>query len=69
MFLGSNEEKSPEIAFGVVGLPLCACIPKTVVTMTLHSPRTLLGLSVHPTWGCAFSVERFCLAFVLLLHA
>ena len=67
-FLGWNEEKSPEIAFGVVGLPLCACKPKTVVTMTLHSPRTLLGLLVHPTCGFAFSVERLCLAFVVLLH-
>ena len=23
---------------------------------------------VHPTWGSAFSIERFCLAFVVPLH-
>ena len=46
-----NEENSPEIAFEVVGLPLCTC-----------KPRTLPGLFVHPTWGSAFSVECFCCA-------
>ena len=68
LFLGRNEEKSPEIAFGVAGLPLCACKPETMVTMTLHAPRTLPGLFVHPTWGSGFSVERFYYAFVGLLH-
>ena len=66
--LGEKEEKSLKTAFGVVGLLSCACIPKTVVTMTLHLPRTPPGLFVHPTWGFAFSVERFCFAFVVLLH-
>ena len=46
----------------------CACKPETMVTMTLHVPRTMPGLFVHPTWGSAFSVKRFCFAFVVPLH-
>ena len=36
--------------------------------MALHSPRSSPRLFVHPTWGYAFSVERFCFAFVVPLH-
>ena len=68
VLLVGNEEKSLKITFEVVGLPLGACKPKTVVTMTLHSPRTLPGLFVHPTWGSVFSAEHFCFAFVVPLH-
>ena len=55
LILGWNAEKSPEIAFGLVGLPLRAWKLKTVVTMSLHSPRKLPCLFGHPTWGTAFS--------------
>ena len=40
-----------------------------VITSDPNQPKhTLQGLFVHPMWGSAFSVERFCFAFVVPLH-
>ena len=50
------------------GCALCANNPKAHVPMALHSPCSSPGLFVHPTRGSAFSVERFCFAFVVPLH-